>query len=180
MRWLISKSTYYCSRKPEFGSQHPHWLLTPAITPAPRDQMPSSGFHRPTLMCTCLYKTAFCTFVSYWLYLGISHHAPHQPSCVHPSNHDLLSRKEGERKKKRSILRCWYTHWSLVKLLVASPTRESESFSTCTPARSHQLLSAEQQLAGKDASSPVPRSGYTSTPGAVVQWLVRGRAHTKF
>lgn len=54
-------------------------------------------------------------------------------------------REKKKKKKEKLILFCPYTHWSMVKLLAPWPLRETESFSTCTPPRSHQLWKAIPQ-----------------------------------
>ena len=48
-------------------------------------------------------------------------------------------RKKEERKTHSSKLYCPYTNWNTVKLPAARPLERTESFSTHTPARSHQL-----------------------------------------
>ena len=63
----------------------------------------------------------------------------------------LAASKEGaglrkkEEKNTKSNLCCPYTHWSMVKLPVASPLKKTESFPTHILDRSHQLWRATLQ-----------------------------------
>lgn len=79
-------------------------------------------------------------------YLEISHHPSqsHSPPSA-PMSASLSRYLLPKRKKKGGknfiffCCCCPYTSWSMVKLLVASPTREDELFSTCTTAIGHRL-----------------------------------------
>lgn len=50
-----------------------------------------------------------------------------------------------EEETHRFNLCCSYTHWAMVKLLVASPLEKTESFPTWHPFRSHRLWRATLQ-----------------------------------
>jgi hypothetical protein len=54
--------------------------------------------------------------------------------------YDILNpQKKKKEKKKNGKMGCSYTHWSTVKLQIASSLKTIKSFSACTPARSCQL-----------------------------------------
>jgi hypothetical protein len=52
---------------------------------------------------------------------------------------------EEEEEKNKPSFCCLYTHWSKVKLPVASPIKKTYSFPTCTPNRNHHLWRATLQ-----------------------------------
>ena len=46
---------------------------------------------------------------------------------------DAQEKRKQEQEENKSNMHCPYTHWSMVKLPVASPLKKTESFPTCTP-----------------------------------------------
>jgi hypothetical protein len=66
-------------------------------------------------------------------------------SCLCPSPCDLPHKEQRRKKGETSILYCLYTYWNMAKLQVGSPLRKTESFSTGTHTRSHQLWRAPLQ-----------------------------------
>ena len=80
-----------------------------------------------------------------WEFHIIFPYHTHFPILPCPPSHPCALPRKQTSKPTKSNLCCPYTHWSMVKLPVASPLKKTEFFPTPIPTRSHQLWRATLQ-----------------------------------
>ena len=135
--------------------------------------------------------TLYYFFLFLMDYLGISHimHPDYTHFLDLPCLSSLPSRssssptsppkeKRIKERKKKLILCYLYTHWSMVKFLVACPLREHESFSPCIHTRSQKpeaINWGEPWLDQREVGPALPWGAGPALPwgmGLVLSWGV--------